>query len=215
VADHDAPAETPTAASKKAAHWERIYATKGEREVSWFEETPVALALFEAAKVSPTATVIDIGGGASRLPDALLMRGAAGVTVLDISARALANLAARLANEPRPRLIAADVTRWVAQSRYDVWHDRAAFHFLTGAEDQAAYVAAMRRALPPGGIAIIGTFAPDGPEKCSGQPVARHDAASLAAIFGPGFDLLASRRHDHRTPWDTIQHFQFSTFRRR
>jgi SAM-dependent methyltransferase len=204
-----------TVLPERAAHWERIYATKGEREVSWFEETPVSLALFEAAGVSPTATVIDIGGGASGLADALLARGATAVTVLDISARALANLSARFGDEPRLRLIAADVTRWVPQSRYDVWHDRAAFHFLTGAEDQAAYVAAMRQALPRGGIAIIGTFAPDGPEKCSGLPVARHDAGSLAAIFGPGFELVAARRHDHRTPWDTIQRFQFSTFRRR
>ena len=204
-----------TVLPERAAHWERIYATKGEREVSWFEETPVSLALFEAAGVSPTATVIDIGGGASGLADALLARGATAVTVLDISARALATLAARLGDEPRLCLIAADVTRWVPQSRYDVWHDRAAFHFLTGVEDQAAYVAAMRQALPRGGIAIIGTFAPDGPEKCSGLPVARHDAGSLAAIFGPGFELVAARRHDHRTPWDTIQRFQFSTFRRR
>jgi SAM-dependent methyltransferase len=204
-----------SATSDKAAHWERIYTTKGEREVSWFEATPVSLGLFDAAKVSPTATVIDIGGGASRLVDTLLARGSAGVTVLDISAHALANLSARLGDEPRLRLIAADVTQWLPDSRYDVWHDRAAFHFLTRAEDQSAYAAAMSEALPPGGIAIIGTFAPDGPEKCSGLPVARHDAASLAAIFGPGFDLLASRRHDHRTPWDTIQHFEFSTFRRR
>jgi SAM-dependent methyltransferase len=204
-----------TVLPERAAHWERIYATKGEREVSWFEETPVSLALFEAAGVSPTATVIDVGGGASGLADALLARGATAVAVLDISARALATLAARLGDEPRLCLIAADVTRWEPQSRYDVWHDRAAFHFLTGVEDQAAYVAAMRQALPRGGIAIIGTFAPDGPEKCSGLPVARHDAGSLAAIFGPGFELVAARRHDHRTPWDTIQRFQFSTFRRR
>jgi len=106
------------------------------------------------------------------------------------------------------------VTRWKPPQRYDVWHDRAAFHFLTDAADRAAYVACLREAVRPGGHAIIGTFALDGPERCSGLPVIRYDAASLGEVFGSAFDLVETRRHDHHTPMGSTQRFQFSTFRR-
>jgi len=110
--------------------------------------------------------------------------------------------------------IAADVTVWEPSRSYDVWHDRAAFHFLTEPKDQAAYVERLRRALRPGGHAIIGTFALDGPERCSGLLVSRYDAAGLAATLGGGFALVDTRRHEHVTPWGAMQKFQFSTFRR-
>ena len=197
-------------------HWENVYATKGESEVSWFQETPVtSLELIKLAGAIRTSGIIDIGGGASRLADSLVSQGFEDVTVLDLSAAALAAARSRMGdNANQVTWIAADVTIWEPSRTYDVWHDRAAFHFLTDPEDQAAYVARLRRALRPGGHAIIGTFALDGPERCSGLAVSRHDAGSLAATLGGGFELIDTRRHEHITPWGTSQRFQFSTFRR-
>jgi trans-aconitate methyltransferase len=137
------------------------------------------------------------------------------VTVLDLSEAALAAARSRMADSAgRVTWIAADVTSWEPSRTYDVWHDRAAFHFLTECEDRAAYVVRLRRALRPGGHAIIGTFAPDGPERCSGLLVSRYDAAGLAGTLGRGFGLIDARLHEHVTPWGATQKFQFSTFRR-
>jgi SAM-dependent methyltransferase len=197
-------------------HWEKVYTTKGEIEVSWFQETPgLSLELIELVGAKPSSAIIDIGGGASRLVDHLIARGYEDVTVLDLSAAALASARSRMGDRAdRVNWIAADVTIWQPSRTYDVWHDRAAFHFLTEPNDQAAYVARLRRALPVGGHAIIATFAPDGPERCSGLPVSRYDANALAATLGEGFELIDTRRHDHTTPWGAAQKFQFSTFRR-
>jgi SAM-dependent methyltransferase len=197
-------------------HWENVYATKGESDVSWFQETPaLSLELIRLVGAIQNSGIVDIGGGASRLADCLVSQRFEDVTVLDLSAAALASARSRMAdNANQVTWIAADVTTWEPSRTYDVWHDRAAFHFLTDPKDQAAYVARLRRALRPGGHAIIGTFALDGPERCSGLVVSRHDAASLAATLGSGFELIDSRRHEHVTPWGTPQRFQFSTFRR-
>lgn len=197
-------------------HWENVYATKGENEVSWFQEAPEpSLQLIELAGAIRTSGIIDIGGGASRLVDYLVSQGYEDVTVLDLSDAALASARSRIGDKAdRVTWIAADVTVWEPSRTYDVWHDRAAFHFLTDPKDQMAYVARLRRALRPGGHAIIGTFAPDGPERCSGLMVSRYDANSLAATLGSGFELIDTRRHEHATPWGAIQKFQFSTFRR-
>lgn len=197
-------------------HWENVYTSKGEDQVSWFQETPaLSLELIRLAGAVRSSGIIDIGGGASRLADGLVSLGYADVTVLDLSAAALASARVRMGDKAdRVTWIAADVTGWEPSRSYDVWHDRAAFHFLTLPADQAAYVARLRRALRPGGHAIIGTFAPDGPERCSGLLVSRYDAASLAAALGGGFELIDSRRHEHTTPWGATQKFQFSTFRR-
>lgn len=200
----------------RQGHWESVYASKGENQVSWFQETPaISLELIGLAGAVPGSGIIDIGGGASRLVDCLVSRGYEDVTVLDLSAAALAAARSRLGEiAGRATWIAADVTRWEPSRSYDVWHDRAAFHFLTEHADQAAYVVRLRRALRPGGHAIIGTFAPDGPERCSGLLVSRYDSASLAATLGRGFELIDARRHEHVTPWGATQKFQFSTFRR-
>jgi SAM-dependent methyltransferase len=197
-------------------HWENVYATKGENQVSWFQETPApSLELIELAGASPGSGIIDIGGGASRLADCLVSQGYEDVTVLDLSAAALAAARSRMGDRAnRVTWIAADVTNWEPSRSYDIWHDRAAFHFLADENDQAAYVARLRRALRPGGHAIIGTFATDGPERCSGLVVSRYDANSLAATLGSGFELIDTRRHEHTTPWGAKQKFQFSTFRR-
>jgi 2-polyprenyl-3-methyl-5-hydroxy-6-metoxy-1,4-benzoquinol methylase len=184
--------------------------------VSWFEAEPLlSLALIKIAGFGPEAVVIDIGAGASHLVDALLAAEQAGITVLDLSANALELARARLGRDAeRVNWVVSDVTAWVPDRRYDVWHDRAAFHFLTDPADQKAYVDVLKEALKPGGVAIIGTFALDGPEKCSGIHVARHDAESLGRILGADFDLVETRRHSHRTPWLSTQQFQFSIFRR-
>jgi SAM-dependent methyltransferase len=200
----------------RSEHWEGVYRTKGEREVSWFQETPsVSLELIRSAGATRHSPIVDIGGGASRLVDALVDGGYQAVTVLDLSESALATAQARLGQAAASvTWIVADVVGWRPRQRYDVWHDRAAFHFLTGATDRAAYVECLRAALPPGGQAIIATFALDGPERCSGLPVVRYDAASLGEVLGEAFSLVETRRHDHHTPMGSTQRFQFSVFRR-
>lgn len=199
----------------RQAHWENVYQTKSDEQVSWTEDDPaLSLDLLRAAGLTPQHAVIDVGGGASRLVDQLARQQQAHVTVLDLSAAALARARARLEVAENIDWIVADITVWQPRRRYDFWHDRAVFHFLTDPADRAAYLARLSAALPRGGIAVFGTFALDGPEKCSGLPVMRYDAPGLAAVLGDGFTLLAERRHDHTTPWGAMQHFQFSTFRR-
>lgn len=199
------------------AHWDQVYLTKGERDVSWFEDNPaISLDLIRASGVGTRGSVIDIGGGASRLVDALLTEGFERVTVLDISETALERSRERLGEGgAKVDWVVADVTVWQPSETYDLWHDRAAFHFLTSPNDRAAYAACVLKAVGSGGHVIIGTFAPNGPERCSGLPVVRHDAASIAEVIGPAFELVESREHAHRTPTGFVQLFQFSRFRRR
>ncbi len=202
--------------ASRSAHWETVYTTKGENEVSWFQENPApSLELIAMARLNPEAAIIDVGGGASRLVDGLLARGFQNITVLDLSEAALLVAKARLGDQAkRVQWVVADVTTWEPPRTYDLWHDRAAFHFLTDDSARSAYVDRLKKALRRPGHVIIGTFAPDGPERCSGLPVARHDAVSLAAMLGAEFELLDTRRHEHVTPWGSTQRFQFSTFRR-
>jgi SAM-dependent methyltransferase len=200
----------------RQTHWQTVYTSKGESEVSWFQDSPhPSLDLIALTGAARDAAILDIGGGASRLVDALMDAGYTDLSILDLSEAALAAARARLGpRAAKVRWIATDVTVWEPERAYDVWHDRAALHFLTAPSEQAAYVKCVGRALRRGGHAIIGSFAPDGPEKCSGLPVVRHDAASLGALLGERFTLIDSRRHDHVTPWGATQRFQFSTFRR-
>ncbi|MCL4675214.1 MAG: class I SAM-dependent methyltransferase [Pararhodobacter sp.] len=198
-------------------HWDAVYAARGETALTWFEETPAqSLALIRGAGVTPEARVIDVGGGASRLVDALLDGGFAQITVLDLSAEALKVTQARLGDRAgRVHWIAGDITTWQPDGPYDLWHDRAVFHFLTEPADRAAYVRALSRALRPGGVAVIGTFALDGPEKCSNLPVVRYSAQTLAEALGEGFELIESRDYGHPTPMGRRQSFVFCVFRRR
>jgi SAM-dependent methyltransferase len=203
-------------AAERQTHWQNVYQTNGEREVSWFQEVPaISLDLIRATGVGPDAAIIDIGGGASRLVDALIAEGFHSLTVLDLSESALATSRDRLGPKAKNvGWIVADVAQWHPNKTYDVWHDRAAFHFLTESSDRSAYAECVRNAVRPSGHVIIGTFAPDGPERCSGLPVVRHDAASIGKVLSHSFKLLESRRHDHQTPSGTIQRFQFSRFQR-
>lgn len=203
--------------SDRTTHWQNVYAAKGEAEVSWFQNSPaISLEMIRAANPDRNAAIIDIGGGASRLVDALLQDGYRDLAVLDLSANALDVVKRRIGTAASTvDWIVADVTIWQPAKTYDVWHDRAAFHFLTDPWDRAAYVERLRSAIAAGGHVIIATFAPDGPEKCSGLPVERHDSASLSGELGPEFELVEARSEMHQTPWHSTQAFQFSRFRRR
>ena len=199
----------------RQAHWERVYTTKGENEVSWFQDNPApSLELIAAVGATPATAIIDIGGGASRLVDGLLAKGFRALTMLDLSGAALKAAKSRLgAQAEKVDWIVADATLWEPTEVYDIWHDRAAFHFLTEENDRVAYIERMKKALRAGGHAIVATFAPDGPERCSGLRVMRYDAETLGRTLGQEFDLIETRRHSHTTPWGSTQSFQFSVFR--
>lgn len=196
-------------------HWEEVYRTKADTDVSWYETWPqVSIDLIAATGLGLNSRIVDVGGGASHLVDALITAGFAHVTVLDLSAAALSIARARLPADAPVDWIAGDVRDWVPDTSYDIWHDRAAFHFLTTPEEREVYRSVLCKALRPGGYAIIGTFAPDGPERCSGLPVSRHDATSLMAVFGRDFRLVKSLCHDHKTPGGAVQRFHFGLLQR-
>jgi SAM-dependent methyltransferase len=201
-------------ATEREAHWNSVYTQKVDTEVSWFEQAPeTSLTLIRDTGASKNAGIVDIGGGSSRLVDSLLDNGYRDVTVLDLSEPALDHARGRLGERAgRVEWIVADVTAWTPARTYDIWHDRAAFHFLTDATDRRAYVATLTHALRPGGQAIIGTFAPDGPERCSGLPIMRYSPASLAEELGRSLRLVDGTFHEHLTPTGRIQRFQFSRF---
>lgn len=169
----------------------------------------------EAAGLTAETCVLDVGGGDSHLVDALSAKGLNCLAVLDVSEAALQRAQARLGEAASvPTWIAADVTGEWSLKPMDIWHDRAVFHFLTAPDDRARYLAHMRQILKRDGTAIIATFAPDGPEKCSGLPVARYSPEELARELGPAFRLIESVPHIHQTPWGTSQSFQYSRFAR-
>ena len=199
------------------SHWNRVYTTKAADAVSWYQAQPrISLDLIAATKLPLDAPIIDVGGGASELVDRLLGQGHAALTVLDVSAAALASARARLgADAAGVRWIEADVREFESSQRYDLWHDRAVFHFLTDRADRAAYMAALRRSLNPRGHVVMATFALDGPARCSGLDVAHYDAASLHAEFGADFEMLQSRRETHLTPTGTEQRFTWVHLRLR
>ena len=195
-------------------HWNAIYSTKGEQGVSWFEALPsVSVEMIEAAGLTPDTCVVDVGGGESRLVDTLLARGLECLAVLDISGEALHHAQARIGAAAQiVTWIQADVTGAWSLKPMDVWHDRAVFHFLTVPEDRAHYRDHLVATLKPHGSAIIATFAPDGPEKCSGLPVARYSPETLATELGTAFQLVEARPYRHLTPRGAEQSFQYSRF---
>ena len=194
-------------------HWESVYATKDDTHLSWTQTDPAeSLALI--AEAGPIGRVIDIGGGTSPLPARLLERGYS-VTVLDISEAALHRAQKRLGEfADRIRWIHADLTQMADLGSFDVWHDRALFHFLLDPADRAAYRNTLGRSVPAGGHAVIATFSLEGPEKCSGLPVQRYSGETLAAELGPEWTLLKSVPETHTTPWGAPQAFQYSVLRR-
>jgi 2-polyprenyl-3-methyl-5-hydroxy-6-metoxy-1,4-benzoquinol methylase len=194
-------------------HWESVYQSKQEQDFSWTQANP-ELSLCLISEAHRGGSVIDVGGGASALAGRLLEAGYS-VAVLDISRAALERSSAKLGTRAEQvRWIVTDVTAASELGAFDVWHDRAVFHFLTEPSQRAAYVALLSRSIPIGAHAIIATFAPDGPEKCSGLPVRRYDASLLSAELGEGFSLMKSVPEMHKTPCGKLQSFQYSVFRR-
>lgn len=202
---------------KREDHWDSVYRTRAEDSLSWFQDSPrPSLDSLAGLGLAGRWSLIDVGGGASRLVDALAEAGVADITVLDISSAALETTQRRLgplANAVRWE--AADITRWHPSRTYDVWHDRAVFHFLTAAEEREAYVKAVLQGTAAGSFVLIATFAPDGPATCSGLPVQRYDAPALEATLGSSFELLRDWREEHVTPAGNRQSFTWCIFRRR
>lgn len=199
-------------------HWEHVYATKPTTSVSWFQEhAEQSLRLIAGTGVPTSAAVIDVGGGASTLVDDLLAQGYSALSVLDISAAALTAAQNRLgAAANRVRWLEGDITAVeLPIHAYDVWHDRAVFHFLTTPEQRQAYVRAVLRSVKPGGHVIVSTFAEDGPLQCSGLPVMRYSAEGLHAEFGSPFELLRHEEEVHLTPSGTTQKFVYCYCRAR
>jgi 2-polyprenyl-3-methyl-5-hydroxy-6-metoxy-1,4-benzoquinol methylase len=196
-------------------HWRDVYASKDARSVSWFQGSPTpSLRLIGTSGLGPGSRAIDVGGGASSLVDHLLDQGLE-VTVLDLAPEALDVSRARLgARATAVRWIAADITQWEPSGQFDLWHDRAVFHFLIEPAQRAAYRAAMETGLKPGGWLVMATFAPQGPDRCSGLPVQRWSAADLASFLGEQFQLIASAEEAHETPWGAPQIFTWTLFRR-
>lgn len=189
-------------------HWQAIYSTKNASEVSWFEDVPRTSLDVVERLTSSDSSVIDVGAGASHLVDHLIADGYADLTVLDVSEAALATTRLRLAASlVQPTFLVADITTWQPSRHYDLWHDRAVFHFMTDVRMQSGYVKAMSSAVKPGGHAVVSTFADDGPEQCSGLSVVRYDEASLAAQFASNFAAVESWRSTHVTPWRSEQRF--------
>ena len=194
-------------------HWDGRYAKIGATAVSWYEASPtVSRELLADLPVGPGSSLVDVGGGSSALVDALLADGWRDLTVMDISPVAVGIAEARVGPSP-VQWIVDDALRWWPPRRYDVWHDRAVFHFLTSEEDRDEYRRRLAAAVRPGGYAVVGTFASDGPQSCSGLPVCRYDADALAAAVGPEFALVAQRRHVHRTPGEVEQPFTWVVLR--
>lgn len=194
------------------AHWENVYSTKASDEVSWFQEhAALSLQLIRNADVPLSASIIDVGGGASTLVDDLLAEGYGQIAVLDLSAAALTKAKTRLGERATDVqwLVANVLEARLPAAAYDVWHDRAVFHFLTTVEQRHAYVQAVLHAVKPGGLVIVATFAEDGPDKCSGLPVMRYRADQLHAEFGQPFLLLGHEQESHHTPGGNEQKFVY------
>ena len=197
-------------------HWERVYRGKPVHESSWHQAVPApSLALIRNAACGRKPSLIDIGGGASLLVDCLLDEGYQDLAVLDVSGTALEHAKRRLgARAAMVEWLETDVTAFEPLRSWEIWHDRAAFHFLTDAADRGRYVAALRRGLADGGQAVIGAFALDGPEKCSGLDIVRYDAQSLGAELGESFQLEEQLAEKHMTPAGREQRFGFYRFRK-
>ncbi len=197
----------------RQAHWQNVYRTRSADSVSWYQpHLDVSIELLGLAGLSADSRVIDIGGGASTLADDLLDRGVRDVSVLDVSDEALAVARKRLGDRARKvNWYVADVLHALLPTgSFDFWHDRAAFHFLTDPLEAARYAQIAADAVRPGGHAVIGGFAPDGPERCSGLPVSRRSAEDIAGTFAPAFRLLHERAERHRTPTGTEQSFVYT-----
>ncbi|MAX26307.1 MAG: SAM-dependent methyltransferase [Phycisphaeraceae bacterium] len=202
----------------RADYWNNAYQAKSDEQLSWYQpQSTLSLQLIDSLKLPSSAAIMDVGGGGpSALAGELLDRGFAGLSILDVSHDALERCRQRLGKRAdQVTWLHTDITHFIPTHQYDLWHDRAVFHFLTTPADQATYIAAMQQGVKPAGHAIIATFAPDGPMQCSGLDVMRWSAEALAHAVGHAFVLVASIRETHQTPWGKPQAFTYCLFQRR
>ncbi len=197
-------------------HWENIYQTKSLKEVSWYEPTPeTSLQFFKEFKVQPSAKIIDVGGGDSLLVDHLVKLGYKDITILDISEAALNRAKIRLGKAAESvKWIVADAATFEPTEKYDFWHDRAAFHFLTDEKEITHYLETIQNHINPQGILVIGTFSEQGPKKCSGIEIKQYSENSMTERLKQFFEKIKCISIDHKTPFDTIQNFIFCSFRK-
>ena len=198
-------------------HWEKIYIERKPNQVSWFQTSPIrSLELVKLSGTSKEGSVIDVGGGASVLVDKLLDEGFKNITVLDISSHGLEYAKTRLGNKANQvKWVVVDVIQFEPEDKFDLWHDRAVFHFLTDQIDRQKYAAIVNRAIKPGGHLILASFAPDGPDKCSNLAVCRYDAGLIERELGNGFELILEKNEVHMTPWNKEQKFRYFLFKRK
>jgi len=208
--------KTPTTLKDRRAHWERIYKTKGLEKASWYQSVPTtSLELTAECELGPDASIIDVGGGDSLLTDHLLELGHRDLTVVDISETAIDSAKKRLGKKAdQITWIVADAERFFPPKSYDLWHDRATFHFLTDEGEAKRYVQTAQRYLNKGGCLIIGTFSEKGPDTCSGLPVKQYSESSLTELFKPYFDKIQCEYIDHVTPSGNKQNFVFCLFKK-
>ncbi len=198
-------------------HWENVFATKQETEVSWYQPSPeTSLDFITKLNLPKDAKIIDVGGGDSYLVDALLERGFSNITLLDISAQAIERIKHRLGVKAKDvTFIVSDILDFNPSSTYDLWHDRASFHFQTEEQQIQKYADIVAKAIGASGHMIIGTFSENGPKKCSGLDITQYSEASMDAVFETNFELLNSITEDHTTPFNTIQNFIFCSFKKK
>ena len=198
-------------------HWERIYSTKKSNEVSWTQSVPqTSLNFLKSFNLSKNSSIIDIGGGESRLVDFLLEEGFTDITVLDISETALLHAKERLGMKAsQVHWVVSDITEFKPTRKYDVWHDRATFHFLTNENQITKYLALAADSITPKGFMTIGTFSEAGPTKCSGLEIKQYSEQTLQSVLTSFFDKIKCITEDHLTPFQTFQNFLFCSFRKR
>lgn len=197
-------------------HWEKIYSTKQPHEVSWTQETPaISLYLFHQAQLPKTTHIIDIGGGDSKFVDFLIKEGFENITVLDISKNALERAKKRLGKKAmNVNWIVSDILSFAPATKFDYWHDRAVFHFLTQPDDIEKYLSILQKVVKPSGFLSLGTFSEQGPNTCSGLPVCQYTIETLTQTIGKAFKKINCLTEDHLTPFGTKQHFLFCLFQK-
>lgn len=201
----------------KRAHWENVFSSKGEKEVSWYQHYPqTSVDFIEGLKLSKEAKIIDVGGGDSYLIDALLEKGYSNLYLLDISAKAIERIQKRLGEKSKKvTFIVSDVLEFNTDVTFELWHDRASFHFLTEEVDIAKYNEIVSKSVVNGGNLIVGTFSTNGPKKCSGLDITQYSETSLEKVFQNDFEKNRCLEVEHQTPFDTIQNFVFCSFKKK
>ncbi|SDR90465.1 class I SAM-dependent methyltransferase [Gramella sp. MAR_2010_147] len=199
------------------SHWEQIYLEKEFKDTSWFQEKPeTSLNIIQSLGLSKKAPIVDIGGGNSFLVDHLLELGYEEISVLDISETSIQKAKNRLGENAKDvNWITSDVTKYNFEKDFEVWHDRAAFHFLTEDDQVKSYISKLKTSLKSGGYFILGTFSENGPDKCSGITIRKYSSQKMQDLFEKDFEIVRLENLDHKTPWNAIQNFTFGLFRRK